>query len=371
MIMGEYGKTVSFYRRSRPLDILYIFQETHTQEIKYMEIRRVQMTGGSSYVITLPKDWVESLYIKKNDPLGVLVQSDGTLLVTKNISGDQVQRVKEVDIDQNTDPEFFLRMLIGIYIAGYNSIKVRSRERIPGHIRMKLREFSNMVIGPEFVEETDQSIVLKDLLNPLEMPFENSLKRMFVIVKSMHYDAIDALLTNNTELAQDVIERDNDVDRLFWLIARQTNMIMHNVHLSRKMNTSIAQMLPHFQVARIIERVGDHAVRIAKNVQKVNPDEIGEKILSHIKTASYDSVQIFERSIESFFTHDLKKANRTIESIHKLEENYARINDEILDLKTVLAVPIRNITDGIRRAGEYSADIAENVINYEMMMEEN
>jgi len=48
-----------------------------------MEIRKVQFTGGSSYVITLPKEWIEREKIKKNDPIGVEIQPDGTLLVTK------------------------------------------------------------------------------------------------------------------------------------------------------------------------------------------------------------------------------------------------------------------------------------------------
>ena len=30
-----------------------------------MEIRRVQITGGSSYVITLPKEWIRKVNIKK------------------------------------------------------------------------------------------------------------------------------------------------------------------------------------------------------------------------------------------------------------------------------------------------------------------
>jgi len=51
-----------------------------------MEIRKVQLTGGSSYVITLPKDWVQNQKIKKNEPLGMIIQSDGTLLVTREIS---------------------------------------------------------------------------------------------------------------------------------------------------------------------------------------------------------------------------------------------------------------------------------------------
>ena len=352
-------------------DSLYTSGNIYTNGYKNMEIRRVQMTGGSSYVITLPKTWVESLQIKKNDPLGVIVQPDGVLMITRNITGDQTQRLKELLVDQNTNPEYFLRLLIGIYIAGYTEIRVTTRDRIPGQIRTKIREFSNMVIGPECVEETEQSILLKDLLNPLEMPFENSLKRMFVIVKGMHHDAIESLLKDNMDLASDVIDRDNDVDRLFWLIARQTNMIMQNIHLSRKMNTTIVRMLPHYQVGRIMERVGDHGVRMAHNAQKLRPLDIGKELSSHILTASDAAIQVFEKSVESFFTHDPRKANLMIESINHLEENYAHINHEILSLPTSVAVPIRNITDSIRRTGEYSADIAENVINYEMMIEDD
>jgi len=336
-----------------------------------MEIRRVQMTGGSSYVITLPKDWVEAAHIKKNDPLGIIVQPDGTLLITKNTTGDQIQRIKNLEIETGIDPDFFLRLLIGIYIAGYSAIHVTTKDRMTGTIRMKLREFSNMVIGPEFIEETDSSVLIKDLLNPLEMPIQNSLKRMFVIVKGMHIDAIDGFIAHDSDLLVDVIERDNDVDRLFWLIARQTNMIMHNVHLSRKMNVNVSEMLPHFQVARIIERVGDHSVRIAKNAHKIQDDDIPQGIHDHIRTVSIGALNTFEKSVESFFTHDLKKANKTIEYMYQLEETFSRINTELLTLPASLAVPVRNITDSIRRSGEYSADIAENVINYEMMMEKD
>lgn len=335
-----------------------------------MDIRRVQMTGGSSYVITLPKNWVESLQVKKNDPVGVLIQSDGTLLVTTNINGDQAQREKEQFVDAHTNPEYFLRLLIGTYISGYNAIRIVAKERIPSQIRMKIRQFTGMVIGPECVEETAHSILLRDLLNPLELPFEHSLKRMYVIVKEMHRDSIEALLHDDPLLAADVIDRDNDVDRLFWLVARQTNMIMQNIHLSRKMNTSMVRMLPHFLVGRIIERVGDHCVRMAHNAQKITSSDIGENLRAHVLKASEASLRVFDNSIESFFTHDSAKANRVIEANHALDEVYSCIHEEILQLPTTVAVPVRNISDSIRRMGEYSTDIAENVINYEMLTEE-
>ena len=77
-----------------------------------MEIRRVQVTGGSSFVVTLPKDWADGQKIKKNDPLGLISQPDGTLLVTKKVTEEPLQRTKEIDVSAVSDPAFLFRLLI-------------------------------------------------------------------------------------------------------------------------------------------------------------------------------------------------------------------------------------------------------------------
>ena len=43
----------------------------------HIEHRKVQMTGGSSFIISLPKEWITSHKIEKNDTLGILSQPDG------------------------------------------------------------------------------------------------------------------------------------------------------------------------------------------------------------------------------------------------------------------------------------------------------
>ena len=74
---------------------------------KNMEIRRIQMTGGSSYIVTLPKEWIKSLNIKKNDQIGLITQSDGTLLVTPKIDREQTQRVREFDVSNDPIISFY------------------------------------------------------------------------------------------------------------------------------------------------------------------------------------------------------------------------------------------------------------------------
>jgi len=328
-----------------------------------MEIRRVQMTGGSSFVVTLPKDWAESQKIKKNDPVGLTVQPDGTLLVTKSVTEEPIQRMKEIDCSTISDPAFLFRLLIGTYITGFSMIRITSKQRFPPFVRTVVRDFTQMTIGQEVVEETEVVIAIKDLLNPAEMPFENTIRRMFVIVKTMHEDAIAALAAHNRTLADDVVARDMDVDRLNWLIARQTNMIMQNNALSRKMGISPGMAMHYYILSRIIERVGDHAVRIAENSQPIIDAGLDKKIIEALRKASVMSLEIFDRSVISFFNTDMKEAHRNIESIAALENICGDINNMVLKQETLVAIHVGYVAESIRRSGEYAADISETVIN--------
>ena len=328
-----------------------------------MEIRKVQFTGGSSYVMTLPKEWIDAQKIRKNDPIGVEFQADGTLLITKTIDQESLQRKKEFSVEGITEPSFLFRMLIGAYITGFSTIRITSKERFPPFVRTVVRDFTQMTIGQEVIEETATVIVIRDLLNPSEMPFDNTIRRMSVIVRTMHEDAITALETRNRNLAQDVINRDTDADRLNWLIARQTTMIMQNAGLSRKMGIAPGMAMSYYMLSRIIERVGDHAVRIAEHAMPVMAADIDKKILSAIKKSSVMSLEIFNRSIVSFFNADMKEAQHNIESISALEKICGDINNMVLKQETLAAVNIGYIAESIRRSGEYAGDISETVIN--------
>jgi phosphate uptake regulator len=328
-----------------------------------MEIRRVQVTGGSSFVVTLPKEWADGQKIKKNDPVGLITQPDGTLLVTTKVTEEPVHRIKEIDIASVSDPAFLFRLLIGTYISGFTMIRITTKQRFPPFVRTVVRDYTQMTIGQEVVEETETVIAIKDLLNPAEMPFDNTIRRMFVIVKNMHEDAIAALETQNKTLAEDVIARDTDPDRLNWLVARQTNMIMQNASLSRRMGISPGMAMHYFMLSRIIERVGDHAVRIAENVQPIAGFELDRKITGAIRKASTMSLEIFDRSIVSFFNSDMKDAHRNIESITALEKICGDINNMVLKQDTLIAIHVGYIAESIRRSGEYAGDISETIIN--------
>ncbi|MDD1672819.1 MAG: phosphate uptake regulator PhoU [Methanomicrobiales archaeon] len=326
-------------------------------------MRKVQFTGNSSYVISLPIEWVRSMQISKNEPLGIRMQSDGSLLILPHPSLESAVREKELRADVIKDPTFLFRCMVGSYIAGHTSIRVISSTTLPPLMRKAARDFTQMTIGQQIVEETDSSIVIKDLLNPVEMPFDNSIKRMYIIVKTMFKDAILSLENKDKILAKDIVNRDTEVDKLQWLISRQYHLLLEDLALSEKMQISLKQALNYYVVSRILERVGDHGVRFATHIPTLIDHRIDQKVVADINNAVDLAMAILDSSIRSIFSGNLSGANRTIDSVSELETVSDGITTIALQKKGEIALSIGYIAESIRRAGEYGADISEAIIN--------
>lgn len=322
------------------------------------------MTGGSSFIITLPKEWVKTVHIKKNDPIGLIQQPDGSLLITPKMDKEQIKRTIEFNIEDGFDTNFLFRKLIGAYIAGYDAIIITSKPRIQPSTRTTIRKFIQTTIGQEIVEETVNSIVIKDLLNPSEMPVNRTIKRMHIIVKGMYEDAIKSLKEKDKILAEDIPTRDSEVDRLHWLIARQHRIIQNNVHFLEKMGITIGTATTAFLISRIIERIGDHIDRIAHEAIILQDKHTDKIIIDKIEKASKQSLKMLNNSIGSFSKKEMKSANETIEKMSDLEKICEEIDTLALKQKGPTAISIGYIVESIRRIGDYSEDISESVINH-------
>ncbi len=329
-----------------------------------MEIRRVQLTGGSSYVMTLPKEWVKQLNIKKNDPLCIYLQTDGTLMVTPRMTEEHKQKTKEFNITHISNQNELLRRLISAYLAGFNSIKINSTRSIPPTIRSLVRNYTQITIGQEIIEESDNQIILKDLLNPTEMPFERTIKRMHIIVKGMYEDARQAIETKDVSPISDMTQRDNEVDRLHWLVARQHNSILQNVGLAEKLHATIETSLTYFLISRILERIGDHVVRIAATLPSIKDLPTDDPLIKHIITASKQSQKALNCSITSFLRKNITEANHNIEEVEKFEKLCEDINSIALTYPSKTALSVGYIIESIKRIAEYSTDISETTINH-------
>jgi len=328
-----------------------------------IETRKVQQTGGSSFIVSLPKEWIEKHGIEPKDTVGIISQPDGNLLITPYISSQDYIKEKIFDVDDIKNPDFLFRLLIGAYIMGYTILKIKtSKVKFESFIRETVEGFINIAIGPEIIEETNQFILIKDLLNPKEMPFEKTIKRMYILVQGMHEDAVRALEDGDKALATKVIKRDDQVDKLNWLVERQSHIVLRDIILCQKLGITLEDASNFQFISKFLERIGDHAVNIAKNVLKIDYQKIDKVLFNSITSTSKLSLELLNISLDAWLRNDLILANENIESISKLTEACEKIQFNS-ENTAEYSVEIGYIIESIRRTGEYSADISEIIIN--------
>ena len=334
-----------------------------------MDTRKVQKTGGSTFIVSLPKKWVNEIGIKNGDSIGFIQQPDGTMLLSPKITEKKISRRKIVNVE-GMESEHLLRKMISIYMAGYNIIDLKADKRMIPEIREVIRSFSRKIIGPEIIEETINSVTLHDLVEPGDLPLDKGIGRMYLITKSMHTDAVTALKERNTTLAEDVIARDNEVNRLYWLVLKQYNLLLNDPGFGSKIGTTTNEALAYLLIARIIERIADHAVKIAESIKQLEEEKIDKKIMNDLLEASRIALGIVETSISAFYTKNISECNKAIDSSKDLVKIRENLMGKVAGAKSTVAVPLAYIIESIDRTGFYGTDIAEIAINHIVASEE-
>ena len=328
-----------------------------------MDLRRIQITGGSSFMITLPKDWADSVGLKKNDTVGLQPQPDGSMVIYPG--GEQAAMAgstRVIDADGLTDRDFLYRQLVGAYIAGHDAIEIRSEKELSSMVASTASSFTQTAIGLEILEESENRILIKDLMDQGEIKPAKSVERMKVLVRNMLNDVLDALQERDVTALEQMSDRDREVDRLDWLISRQVNIHQKDITISRRMGMDLCEISRCGTVSRSIERIGDHAVLLASNLRPLIEGEttvVDERILS----TGREVVTLFTDSVATWSGKNMDAANRCIERGGTLVRRSKEIVDldDDLDEKTAMAAEL--ISSSVKRVAEYSMDIAEIAIN--------
>ena len=321
-----------------------------------VESRKLQKTGGSTLIVSLPKKWTTKNKLKAGSEVRLSEQPDGTITVNPN----QTNLRKKIFIVKCNDEEsqHLFRDLIGVYLAGGTEIKVIGNPRLTIKERKTIRKFSASVIGMEIIEEEATQAILTDMTNPGALPFRTAIKRLYKIVRAMYNDSI-LILEGSEDLAADVVDRDKEADKLQWFIERQFNMMLENTNLSRQLEASSFEGVVYSNVARYLERIADHACRLAEigYVAGLIP---GRKMLPLAK----DAGDIMKEAMKSFINNDPRKATVIIDKGKKtmqkaqtyFENKYKKEMEHPLEFSIAM--------DAIMRTTAYSTDISEATINY-------
>ena len=334
-------------------------------ESRRPDFRKVQVTGGNSFVVSLPKTWVNDVGLRARDPVAVLVQPDSSLLIVPRRDIRATSKSEAIlEATQGLDKDFLLRHFISYYLAGYDTIRItlgRSDGALRGFIREGIRR---KLVGVEIIEESSAGILTQCLSGYVDLPLKKALERMAIIAGGMLTDSVAVLQGGGKEMASEVIERDDEVDRFYHFLLRQLNIAVRDRSVIQEIGlTSTRDCLGYRLVVKSVERVADHAAGIA--AQAENLLSLSEPSVKKMSEMTAVSRKVFDSSISALLRLDGKMAEEAIAKTKDVVQAEGKLNSEVLSLRmpSTQVASAKLMLEGIRRAAEYGSDIAEVAID--------
>ncbi|MEM1829988.1 MAG: PhoU domain-containing protein [Desulfurococcaceae archaeon] len=320
-------------------------------------VRKIQFTGKSTFIVSLPKKWV--LEHKLSTGSQVVIEENGPVLTIKPFSQIETkdQRIAPITIKGDEDPETVARRVIGAYIINYDKIVIKSQVSIPPAIRNTLRRtILNKLPGAEIINEDKQEIHIQVLLNSRNVTVEDALRRLTRVVNSVIEDTCSTLEKKDISLAQEVVKEDDSIDRIFFYITRLFNQVARGfIEVENEIN--FTDLLVYRSLAKLLERIGDHAINVAQNALNLMGTNIE---LKDIYNLCRDALGIFSNSVEAIMSRNpyiVDEVGFKTEILRKKEEQL--FSFYLNKLQPDQLVSLRLILESIRRIAEYSRDISE------------
>ncbi len=319
-----------------------------------MELRKIQRTRGGTFFVTLPKEWALKNGITRGSVVYTSVTPNGRLII------DPRYDLKPQPLTITIKPSPYLgREIIGKYLLGYDMIRISARDRITIEQREIVKETVSRLIGLEIIEEDHANIVIQCLLQPAALPPEKILRREYLISSGMLRDSMTAVLQGDIQLAKSVIARDNEVDRLYFLVVRILRTIIQNPRLSEKLEVSPIDCLDYRLAASLVESVGDQASQISEHAIGLEGEKLPQDIIVALQSLHESVNEAYQEAVTAFFSRSISLAESVRDKGGEVENLCEDAESASTKLPAEAYQRVISIISLINRVYDHSVDISD------------
>lgn len=324
-----------------------------------METRKVQVTGGSTYTVSLPKEWARANDVEAGSTVAFYPDAD-TLVLTPKTSEETVEGTLDIG---DLDGDELIRAVMTMYVSGFDVISLVA-DRITTDQRRAIRMATQNIVGLEVLEETTDRVVIQDLLDSSELSIHNAITRMRLIAVSMLEDALAALIEDDDDLARDVIERDDDVDRLWYLVSRIFRATLRSPTAAEELGLPREMCFDYHASARQLERIADHAAKIGQI--SLNLEAIPDDVVQALRNLHAEADNVINTAMDALFTDESDEATRLANEargkILGIDEEARQVDELLRDVDPYQAQNLGLVVDSLSRSADYGGNIAETAL---------
>jgi len=326
-------------------------------EPKLHEERRVQEIRGS-YILYLPKDWCRDLGISRGSRL--LIRRSGSKLIVEPSETERFRVYADIDIE-NIDERSLFHILVALYIAGAEQIKLTSRKPLSSDVRRMIVSYLRYIPGFGVFDEARNYVVLREIRRSSGLGI---IARRIANNSRILFEKVISLYSGSESQDEDLEELDNEIDVIRREAERLFNTMLINLSVGEEAG-GLQRAYILVQIVRLLERISDHLVALVSIASSTTPND-REKIYG-VLSNMYGYYRDIDRLIE------INPVNRGGEKPKSLGEDAREIIARLvylIDRKESIHSMISSARIGsdiasyhIMRIYDYITDIAEYVLD--------
>ncbi|WP_026584503.1 phosphate signaling complex protein PhoU [Bacillus sp. J33] len=177
------------------------------------------------------------------------------------------------------------------------------------------------------------------------------------------HKAVEALETQNIELALEIMDDDSHADLLYEEI---NDLAILLIAKQQPVAIDLRRIIVAIKIATDIERIADFAVNIAKSTIRIGSEPL-IKPIEHIKEMYRISTEMLRMSLEAFNEEDINKAKKVADMDDQVDDLYGETIKDLLQINLQKPEFLPQITQlsfvcrYLERAADHVTNISEHI----------
>jgi len=277
-----------------------------------MHLRKIQLVAGSTYTISLPKEWVKRNHLKEQQNLQLYEGNDHTLIISPETSKEK--KTDELSINVDDYQHNIDQILLAVYYLGTETIRLHSKKELRKDTKARIRKALSCMSGTEISYEDKNTITIKVLLDKSKVNLTQLIYRISLIIESCIANITDELNIEEIRI------NENEIDRLYQLIVKIISLALIDANVLHSSEIRNISLVPsYFLISKRLENISDSLYNLAEYyyVEKIHPEGIKDLLLplkeelSRTITHLLKPSKIFEKSKESTVISIRNNINKT------------------------------------------------------------
>jgi len=293
-----------------------------------MLVRRLQETVDGTFFVPLPKSWIARNSLRRGNLVSFTERDDGKIVIGL-FEGEKTIR------SATFKPSSFVgREIIEKYLLGYDLVEVASDEVLDSRVRDQVKEALKRLVGMEIIEEDAKRLVVQCLLEPKLLTPTKILRRLHLFTLSMEEDAVSSVVNGDLALARTVSARDDEVDRLYFLLVRLLRTAIAQPSVSEKLGLSAIDCMDYRLLASLMETLGDCAVRIGDCSIELQGRKFPEQFGRAVQQVGRLIYTMYHDAVNAVLCRDLAQASEVRRLYEEERRPLLRLEALVVNLPT-------------------------------------